>query len=303
MVNEIVVRESQPIELNDLLRKNAIDPEKVLVLRHRPPEPELNKVLPWLAAEKPDMFNAYQQTQTEKVEKAMTGSDYVASFIGHQPGKAVFIALYEIRGSKSLTFEEFWKVPAYVEMKKKFGMKGLTEKSGRASILWFDLVVTEICASWKGKLVMGWPPPEISWWRRAHKNTFPIFAILDESILVPRLEWNRIVFTWDELSVLPMRWQSALSQWRGIYYIFDASDRKGYVGSAYGDDNLLGRWQSYAASGHGGNALLRNRAPENFRFSILQTLPPDMEANDVIQLESSWKLRLHTHSPDGLNEN
>ncbi len=32
--------------LNDLLRGKNIDPEQVLVMRHRPSEPELNKVLP-----------------------------------------------------------------------------------------------------------------------------------------------------------------------------------------------------------------------------------------------------------------
>ena len=32
------------------------------------------------------------------------------------------------------------------------------------------------------------------------------------------------------------------AQWRGIYYIFDTSDAKGYVGSAYGEYNPLGRW-------------------------------------------------------------
>ena len=43
-----------------------------------------------------------------------------------------------------------------------------------------------------------------------------------------------------------MRWKSALSQWRGVYFIFDATDGKGYVGSAYGSGNLLGRWLNYA---------------------------------------------------------
>jgi hypothetical protein len=51
-------------------------------MRHRPQEPELRKVLPWLAAEKPELFNAYQQTHGERVEKAMLGAKFVASFIG-----------------------------------------------------------------------------------------------------------------------------------------------------------------------------------------------------------------------------
>jgi len=102
---------------------------------------------------------------------------------------------------------------------------------------------------------------------------------------------------WDELSILPARWRAALSQWRGIYYIYDAADGKGYVGSAYGEDNMLGRWRNYAASGHGGNRLLRQRDPRNFRFTILQRVSPDMDANDVIRLEGTWKERLHTHAP------
>jgi len=71
-----------------------------LVLRHRPSEPEINKVLPWLAAEKPVVFNAYQQTQGEKFEKAFQGAAYVASFVGYQPGKALFVGLYSIGKSK-----------------------------------------------------------------------------------------------------------------------------------------------------------------------------------------------------------
>jgi len=59
------------VNLNALLIEGNIDPREVLVMRHRPYEPELRKVLPWLAAEKPDVFNAYQQTQGKKVEKAM----------------------------------------------------------------------------------------------------------------------------------------------------------------------------------------------------------------------------------------
>ena len=70
------------MNLNDLLRSDIFDPEQVLVLRHRPREAELKEWLPWLAAEKPDVFNAYQQTQGEKLQKVMqglTGMGYVAS--------------------------------------------------------------------------------------------------------------------------------------------------------------------------------------------------------------------------------
>ena len=41
------------MNLNDLFSGKGIDPKQVLVLRHRPREPELRKVLPWLVAERP----------------------------------------------------------------------------------------------------------------------------------------------------------------------------------------------------------------------------------------------------------
>ena len=68
--------------LNDLLVDKGFDPTQVIVFRHQPQEPQLRKVLPWLAADKPDLFNAYQQTQVPRVEKAMLKARYVASFIG-----------------------------------------------------------------------------------------------------------------------------------------------------------------------------------------------------------------------------
>jgi len=122
-----------------------------LVFRHRPTESELNNVLPWLASKKADVFNAYQQTQGPKVEKAMLGAAYVATFIGREPGKAVFVGLYSIGASKPLTFEEYWQVPANIEM-RAFGMKGFRgEEEGRATVLWFDLELKDFYASWKGK--------------------------------------------------------------------------------------------------------------------------------------------------------
>ena len=170
-------------------------------------------------------------------------------------------------------------------------MKGFSvaEEECRPSILRFDLDLTDMYAQWKGKLIVRWPPPERSWWRRAHRNEMPVLAILEDSALdaaMPR--WDEMVLTWEQLGVLPKRWKSVLSQWRAIYYIFDLSDGKGYVGSAYSDR---------------GNSLLRKRDPQNFRFTILQRVSPDMDADDVIRLENTWKNRLHTRAPSGLNDN
>jgi predicted nucleic acid-binding protein len=48
---------------------------------------------------------------------------------------------------------------------------------------------------------------------------------------------------------------------------------------------------------------LRQRDQRTFEFTILQRVSPDMDATDVIELEGSWKRRLHTYAPYGLNDN
>ena len=54
------------MNLNTLLIGENFDPREVIVMRHRPYEPELRKVLPWLATEKPEVFKAYQQTSEDR---------------------------------------------------------------------------------------------------------------------------------------------------------------------------------------------------------------------------------------------
>jgi len=203
------------MNLNDLLQRGGWDPSKVLVMRHRPHESQLNRVLPWLAAERPDLFNQYQQCQRENVERAL---------------------------------------PANQEL-KEFGVLGYSDRKRRI-IHFFDFKLTNFYPHWVGKMVIQWPPPERSWWRRAHRNDFSIVAVHEETQLRQEMpDWHDIDLSWEELRVLPTRWKSALKEWRGIYYIFDRVNRKGYVGSAYGKDNILGRWLDYGDRGHGGNRL------------------------------------------------
>jgi hypothetical protein len=250
----------------------------------------------------------YQQTQGKRVERAMqamVGNGYVASFIGQEPGKATFVGLYSIVASRPLTYDQFWQIDEYKELKKQ-GMKGWESKDAALpSVLWFDLALTDFYADWKGKLIVKWPPPEIVWLRRADRNeNMEIMAILEESGFdAEPPKWDEIDFTLEQLNILPTRLRVKFQEWRAVYYIFDTVDGKGYVGSAYGESNLLGRWLNYGRSGHGENKLLRQREQQNFRFTILQLVAPTMSATDVINLESSWKRRLHTRTPYGLNDN
>ena len=131
-----------------------------------------------------------------------------------------------------------------------------------------------------------------------------MLAIREDSAFAGELPpWDQLDYSWAELQILPTRMKAALEQWRGIYLIWDERDGRSYVGSAYGSTNLLGRWLNYAASGHGGNKRLQGRDPSTFRFTILQRVSPDLDQDEVVRLEATWKLRLHTRLAFGLNEN
>jgi len=288
------------MEFNDLFDQPA-DCSSTLLMRHSPKEPALKRVLPWLAATRPDIYNAYQQTQSPKAETQMLRATWLASFIGHQPGKALFIGLYRVGKYRLLNYDEYWAVPAYQAM-LQWDLNGLTQE--RASCFWFDLELNSFYDHWKGKLVVKWPGGEHSWSRWANRNSLEILAVHEDTLLDPPVpDWTQLDLGWADLAVLPTRLRHALLEWRGVYYIFDETTAKGYVGSASGKENILGRWKNYAATGHGGNVLLRDRNPEAFRFSILQRVAPDMDRKDVIAVENSWKARLHSRAPFGLNDN
>ena len=291
------------MNFKNLLDSAKIAPSSVLVLRHRPLEPELNKVLPWLACERPKVFNAYQQSQTKQVETEMSRASHVAAFIGQVPSTAIYVGLYKVEGSKAISAKQYAKIPENNEL-TTFGHHGFTETSDRKSILWFDLALTDFHKEWKGRLIVRWPPLDKNWHRWAHKpnNEMPVDAILPKTALDAAMpNWDEIEISWDTLRVLPTSWKQRMNEWRAIYYIFDTSRNKGYVGSAYGTNNLMQRWENYATTGHGGNQLLKQCNPENFLFTILQRPSPDMRIDDVVELENSWKRRLHSIHPFGLN--
>lgn len=235
----------------------------------------------------------------------MLKARHLISFLGLAPSCAHFVGIYEIGKSKKLTHAQYWRIPDHIAL-AQHGMIGFTREKAatRKHIRWFDLSSTELLHHWRGKLVVSWPPPELSWWRRADRNVFPVKAILEENAFEATMQrWDEIMVPWASLAILPSNWRAALSQWRGIYHIFDESSGKGYVGSASGAENILGRWLNYAKSGHGGTKLLKGRDPTKLHFSILQRVSPDHQPEDVIRLESAWKARLHTRAPHGLNEN
>ena len=137
-------------------------------MRHVPKEAGLRRALPWLPAEKPDVFNAYQESQNPDVEKQLAKAAYLVSFIGRKPKEAVFVGLYKVAGRKPISHAAYWKIPANIEL-KRLGMRGWEENGGRPHALWFSLELQAFQKEWKGKLIVGWPPPERSWTRWADR--------------------------------------------------------------------------------------------------------------------------------------
>jgi hypothetical protein len=298
-----VTLESPALTLAELLGRSGIDPASVLVFRHRPYEPALNRAFDWIVAERPDLFECYQSTHAQRTESAVARAVYVASFIRHRPKEALFVGLYEKRTMAEMSVEQCVARPAHREL-MSLGMSGFKATDGRSHVNVFDLARTDWHASWTGRLVVRWPGLERSWFRWADRNEFEVLAIAAESLLEAQMPaWDELVLSWRELALLPSRWAHALAQWRGVYLITDSSDRMQYVGSAAGSENILQRWLDYSRTGHGGNKLLRLRDPANFHFSILQRVSPDMPVADVIGVEKRWKDRLFTKAPAGLNEN
>ena len=108
-------------------------------------------------------------------------------------------------------------------------------------------------------------------------------------------------------------WRTALKLRRGVYLITDTKTGKLYVGSAYGDKGILGRWETYLNSASGidwdekengkyPNKKLQELAKkngisyiqDNFQYTILETFEDDVPVKDIIARESWWKEALLT---------
>jgi len=79
-----------------------------------------------------------------------------------------------------------------------------------------------------------------------------------------------------------------------------------YVGSAYGENMILGRWNSYVRIGHGGNVELKKinfgHIKKNFEYSILDIFKSTTDDQIIITRESWWKSVLKTRE-FGYNKN
>lgn len=106
-------------------------------------------------------------------------------------------------------------------------------------------------------------------------------------------------------------WKAALSSIKGVYVIFDKSNGRKYVGSAYGDSGIWSRWSCYIGTGHGWNdeltALIKDHgydyAIKNFRVALLEYRPMKTDDQVIFDRESYWKEVLLSRTEFGYNKN
>jgi hypothetical protein len=120
--------------------------------------------------------------------------------------------------------------------------------------------------------------------------------------------YDKVNVTWEGLSrfIEKDNWKTALQNQKGVYLITDISNGKKYVGSAYGENMILGRWQAYVRNGHGGNVGLKvldfDYIKKNFKYSILDIYKSTIDDQVIIERESWWKEVLQSRKY-GYNEN
>lgn len=225
-------------------------------------------------------FLAYQNRQAHDIFR---DTEYIVSFIGEDGLSARFVGVFEITGCESL------KNNYVYEMKEVCGYDDLKER-----------------------VIIRWTNTRS--WHQWIKNEMEIMEIS------PGLNYKRftdyfdLFLTFRELQEIVINqytdWKSILSSIKGIYLITDVNTGKLYVGSAYGEEGVWGRWSEYVfTNGHGNNLSLRSLvedvpdyAVRYFHFSILMLLSKTVTAEAAIEKERMFKKKLGTNA-FGLNNN
>jgi hypothetical protein len=119
--------------------------------------------------------------------------------------------------------------------------------------------------------------------------------------------YDKVRLSFSQLKTIITRqkrdWIAALANQKAVYLITDTNNGKQYVGSAYGNnDMLLQRWTNYINNGNGCNKELKKLVNQNsfdyikkyFQYSILENYNSRVDNHIILERESWWKETLGT---------
>lgn len=267
---------------SDILKKLEIDPVKVKLIRHSLTNEGFKACY--------DAGKVYEYTCHQKV-KFSKGYEYWAVFISGAGSYAKFYSLYKVGNSK----------PDYKKNMPK-GLPKSEEKEFTGKNAVFELIKVDEISDLENKVTIDWGSGLRKWDQKGTTEK-PIISIQpDEKKIF--MGYENLVKTYDELKDIVENkevyetWHTALSSIYAIYLIVDTETGRQYVGSAYGENGLLGRWSEYVKTHHGNNKEMKQvmcQYPERyhaFQFSILQILPKTLSDEEVIHIENLWKRKL-----------
>ena len=280
--------------LNDLFKLYGIDisKSKIKLLRHETQEYDLKEIY------NSGHFNAYQSIQSKPwFDKC----DFVVSFLGDESKEAArFIGIYKNEGRIT---------PASKIWPKNYPHPKMPRGSFE-----YKLTPIDIMEDLKDRLVIDWGKGTRNWAQWLYKDKpKEVLEIRQAGFLRSFTGYTDLLLRFDELVQIlehpraHQDWISALSSAGGIYLIL-GQDGKQYIGSATGENGILGRWSEYAKNGHGGNKQLKDLvgkqpdAKKHFRFSILEIFSKSLSRKTAESREAIYKRKLGSRD-FGFNSN
>ncbi len=279
------------LSLKELLELKGLDCSRsrsIKLVRHKDKRVDVE------ALRRTGHLETYQRIQGSPIFNC----EYVVSFMGLDGTQACLLGVFRVGGHRAVQPADLADLPC-------------RDLVGPADLI-YDLEEVPGFEDFKDRLVIDWGGNAISWHQWLTDK--PVVEIMPEGRRQPFPGYLDFVLPFTELKTICENpssnkdWHQALAAVAGIYLIVEEKTGLQYIGSAYGKDGILGRWMNYARTGHGGNAELKRVLAEgrcvreNFRFTILRTLPKALTMTEVVEHESRYKEKLGTRA-FGLNLN
>lgn len=274
---------------------------KVKLVRHADVRWDLDLLL------RRGLFDEYQSRQAGHVFNC----NHIVSFIGEEGARSRFLGVWSVLGVHDDA------------QQKAYSASFPFPEMGRGTHR-YDLVPVEEFGSLQNRLVIDWGASTRAWhqWlsrpgmsaEDGAKANKPVIELRPHGFVREFSGYDDVHLRFDELKRIVENpdanrtWHTMLSGTAGVYLIVDGTNGQQYIGSAYGESGILGRWKGYVASKHGGNKRLKEQLAADpqrysaFSFSILRTLSRSFTEKEVIAIEGLYKRKLGTRA-FGLNEN